>query len=164
MIYRRVGYQDTNFKSFHYHLVALDITVSTKQLPCGYSTKKIPSLINCDLCDTLLQNQYKAEVLICGYGYHIICYNDIEGRCKYCYDYYETGIKNNVKSFINRLEKGANILTEDDIDIDEDNENENNNNNNNNDDDEVENLNLVLSEKDKIEQEFTDKLVNVLNW
>ena len=60
------------------------------------------------------------------------------------------GIKNNIKSFINRLEKGANILTEDDIDIDEDNENENNNNNNNNDDDEVENLNLVLSEKDKI--------------
>jgi len=91
----------------------------------------------------------------------------MEERCKYCYDYYETGIKNNVKSFINRLEKGANILTEDDIDIDndEDNENENNNNNNNNnDDDEVENLNLVLSEKDKIEQEFTDKLVNVLNW
>ncbi|RIB05534.1 hypothetical protein C2G38_2253762 [Gigaspora rosea] len=114
-----LGYQDTNFKSFYYHL-----------------------------------------------GYHIICYNAMEERCKFCYDYYGTGIKNNVKSFINRLEKGANILTEDDIDIDndEDNENENNNNNNNNDDDEVENLNLVLSEKDKIEQEFTDKLVNVLNW
>ncbi|KAF0542808.1 hypothetical protein F8M41_004434 [Gigaspora margarita] len=124
-----VGYQNTNFKSFHYHLPALDITVTTKQLPCGYSTKKIPSLINCDLCDTLLQNQYEAEVLICGHGYHIICYNAMEGRY-----------------------------------IDEDNENENNNNNNNNDDDEVENLNLVLSEKDKIEQEFTDKLVNVLNW
>jgi len=162
-----LGYQDTNFKSFYYYLPALEITVSTKQLPCGYSTKKIPSLINCDLCNTLLQNQYEAEVLICGHGYHIICYNVMEERCKYCYDYYETGIKNNVKSFINRLEKGANILTEDDIDIDndEDNENENNNNNNNNnDDDEVENLNLVLSEKDKIEQEFTDKLVNVLNW
>ncbi|RIB30868.1 hypothetical protein C2G38_2136145 [Gigaspora rosea] len=64
------------------------------------------------------------------------------------------------------IEKGANIFSEDNIDIDndEDNENENNNNNNNNDDDEVENLNLVLSKKDKIEQEFTDKLVNVLNW
>ncbi|KAF0506684.1 hypothetical protein F8M41_019106 [Gigaspora margarita] len=87
----------------------------------------------------------------------------MEGRCKYCYDYYETGIKNNVKSFINRLEKGANLLTENDIDINnnEDNENENNNND---DDDEVEDLNLVLSEKNKIEQEFTDKLVNVLNW
>ncbi|KAF0386545.1 hypothetical protein F8M41_011372 [Gigaspora margarita] len=133
-----VGYQDTNFKSFHYHLPALDITVSTKQLP--------------------------SKVLICGHGYHIICYNAMEERYKYCYDYYETGIKNNIKSFINRLEKGANILTEDDINIDEDNENKNNNNNNNNDDNEVENLNLVLSEKDKIEQEFTDKLVNVLNW
>ncbi|CAG8787026.1 5282_t:CDS:2, partial [Dentiscutata erythropus] len=43
----------------------LEITVSTKQLPCGYSTKKIPLLINCDLCDTLLKNQYDAEVLIC---------------------------------------------------------------------------------------------------
>ncbi|KAF0520777.1 hypothetical protein F8M41_016113 [Gigaspora margarita] len=107
-----------------------------------------------------------AEVLICGHGYYIICYNAMKGRCKYCYNYYETGIKNNVKSFINRLEKEANILTENDIDIDnnKNNENKNNNNNNNNDDDEVKNLNLVLSEKDKIEQEFTDKLVNVLNW
>ncbi|KAF0525169.1 hypothetical protein F8M41_014694 [Gigaspora margarita] len=86
----------------------------------------------------------------------------MEGRCKYCYKYYETGIKNNVKSFIIRLEKRANILTEDDIDIDnnEDNENENNNNDAN----EVEDLNLVLSVKDKIEQEFTNKLVNILNW
>ncbi|RIB16388.1 hypothetical protein C2G38_2190112 [Gigaspora rosea] len=108
-----------------------------------------------------------AEVLICSHEYHKICYNAMEGRCKFCYDYYKTGIKNNVKSFINRLEKRANILTEDDIDIDNDEniENENNNNNNNNnDDDDVENLNLVLSEKDKIEQEFTNKLVNVLNW
>ncbi|KAF0407546.1 hypothetical protein F8M41_008761 [Gigaspora margarita] len=89
----------------------------------------------------------------------------MERRCKYCYNYYKTGIKNNIKSFINRLEKEANILTENDIDIDnnEENENENNNNNNNNNNNEVENLNLVLSEKDKIEQEFTVKLVNILN-
>ena len=100
-----LGYQDTNFKSFHYYLPVLKITVSTKQLPCRYSTKKILSLINCDLCDTLLKNQYKAEVLICGHGYYIICYNTIEERWKYCYDYYETEIKHNVKSFITRLEK-----------------------------------------------------------
>ncbi|KAF0539733.1 hypothetical protein F8M41_006841 [Gigaspora margarita] len=122
-----LGYQDTNFKSFHYYLPVLEITVSTKQLPCGYSTKKISLLINCDLCNTLLQNQYEAKVLICGHGYHIICYNAMEERY---------------------------------IDNNEDNENENNNNDNN----EVEDLNLVLSEKDKIEQKFTNKLVNVLNW
>ncbi|CAG8680515.1 1375_t:CDS:1, partial [Dentiscutata heterogama] len=83
----------------------LETTVSTKQLPCEYSAKKIPSLINCVLCDTLLKNQYEAEVLICSHRYHIVCYNAMEGRCKYCYDYYKTGIKYNVKSFINRLEK-----------------------------------------------------------
>ncbi|CAG8827849.1 15163_t:CDS:1, partial [Gigaspora rosea] len=43
----------------------LEITISTNQLPCKYFTKKIPSLINCDLCNTFLQNQYEAEVLIC---------------------------------------------------------------------------------------------------
>jgi hypothetical protein len=82
----------------------------------------------------------------------------MERKCKYCYEYYETGIKYNVKSFINRLEKGANILTNEDIDID------NNNEDNNNSTDEIEDLNLILSEKDKIEQEFIDKLVKVLDW
>ncbi|KAF0440398.1 hypothetical protein F8M41_004051 [Gigaspora margarita] len=125
-----LGYQDTNFKSFHYYLLVFEITVSTKQLPCRYSTKKIFLLINCDLYNTLLQNQYEAKVLICGHGYHIICYNAMKGRCKYCYNYYETRIKNNIKSFINKLEKGANILTEDDIDIDNNEDNKNKNNNN----------------------------------
>ncbi|CAG8854823.1 11442_t:CDS:1, partial [Gigaspora margarita] len=55
----------------------------------------------------------------------------------------------------------ANILTKDDINID--NTKDNKNENNNNDDVEVESLNLVLNEKDKIKQEFTNKLVNVLN-
>ncbi|CAG8668661.1 8643_t:CDS:1, partial [Scutellospora calospora] len=134
----------------------LGITVSTKQLPCGYSTKKIPSLTNCNLYNTILKDEYQAEVFICGHGYHTICYNLMERKCKYCYEYYETGIKHNVKSFINRLEKGANILTNEDIDID------NNNEDNNNSTDEIEDLNLILSEKDKIEQEFINKLVKVL--
>ena len=82
----------------------------------------------------------------------------MERNCKYCYEYYETRIKHNVKSFINRLEKGANILTNEDIDID------NNNEDNNNSTDEIKDLNLILSEKDKIEQEFIDKLVKVLDW
>ncbi|CAG8459777.1 2325_t:CDS:2, partial [Scutellospora calospora] len=138
-------------------VIILGITVSTKQLFCRYSTKKIPSLTNCDLCNTILKDEYQAEVFICRYGYHTICYNFIERKCKYCYEYYETGIKYNVKSFINRLEKGANILTNKDIDRD------NNNKDNNNSTDEIEDLNLILNKKDKIEQEFIDKLVKVLD-
>ncbi|CAG8838493.1 472_t:CDS:1, partial [Cetraspora pellucida] len=73
-------YQNTNFKSFHYYLPVLEVAVSTKQLPCRYSTKKIPSLINCDLYNTSLKNHYKAEVFICEYGYYIICYNAMEEK------------------------------------------------------------------------------------
>ena len=62
-------------------------------------------------------------------------------KYKYCYEYYKTGIKYNVKSFINRLEKEANILTNKDIDID------NNNKDNNNSTDEIEDLNIILSKK-----------------
>ncbi|CAG8831849.1 16222_t:CDS:2, partial [Gigaspora margarita] len=61
-------------------VIVLDITISTKQLLCEYSTKKISSLINCDLCDTLLQNQYEVEVLICDHGYYIIYYNTMEEK------------------------------------------------------------------------------------
>ena len=69
----------------------------------------------------------------------------MERKYKYYYEYYKTRIKYNVKSFINRLEKEANILTNKDIDID------NNNKDNNNSIDKIEDLNLILSEKDKIE-------------
>ncbi|CAG8801968.1 3088_t:CDS:1, partial [Dentiscutata erythropus] len=58
----------------------LEITASTKQLPCKYSAKKIPLLINCDLCNTFLKNQYEAEVLIYKHRYHIIYYNAMEER------------------------------------------------------------------------------------
>ena len=141
------GYQNNSFKSFHYYLLVLGVTVSTKQLPCGYSTKKISSLTNCDLYNTTLKDEYQAEVFICEHGYHTIYYNLMKRKCKYCYEYYETVIKHNLKSFINRLEKEANILTNEDIDIDN-----NNNKGNNNSTDKIKNLNLILSKKDKIEQ------------
>ncbi|CAG8822684.1 17059_t:CDS:1, partial [Cetraspora pellucida] len=73
-------YQNTNFKFFHYYLPAFEVIISTKQLSCRYSTKKIPSLINCDLYDTSLKNHYKAKVFIYEHGYHIICYNAIEEK------------------------------------------------------------------------------------
>ncbi|CAG8451143.1 1162_t:CDS:2 [Scutellospora calospora] len=99
---KELGYQDNSFKSFHYYLPALGVTVSTKQLPCRYSTKKIPSLNNCDLCDSNLKDEFQSEVLICSHGYHSICYNIMERR--------------------------------------------------------------LLSDKDKVENEFINKLVDVLNW
>ncbi|CAG8711734.1 8961_t:CDS:1, partial [Scutellospora calospora] len=133
-----LDYQDNSFKSFHYYPLVLRIIVSKKQLLCRYSTKKIPSLANCNLYDTTLKDEYQAEVFICRYRYYIIYYNLIERKCKYCYENYESKIKYNIKSFINRLEKRANILTNKDIDID------NNNKDSNNSTDEIEDLNLIL--------------------
>ena len=54
-------------------------------------------------------------VLICGHGYHINCYDMLEKRCKYCEDYYMKGISKNVDSFVERLERGPDTLTNEEI-------------------------------------------------
>jgi hypothetical protein len=65
------------------------------------------------------------EVLICGHGYHFECYQSMEYSCHHCVEYYKRGIYSNVNSFLDRLEKGPNILTSDEQDetpIEEENE------------------------------------------
>lgn len=48
---------------------------------------------------------------MCGHGYHYECYQILEYGCRYCEEYYKRGIYSNVNSFLERLEKGPNILT-----------------------------------------------------
>ena len=52
-------------------------------------------------------------VLACGHGYHPACYGR---RCIYCENFYKNGIFENVNSFLKRIEKGTDILTQDDLD------------------------------------------------
>jgi hypothetical protein len=52
---------------------------------------------------------------VCGHGYHLACYNR---RCIYCEEYYKNGIDKNVNAFLKRIEKGADILTREDLDDD----------------------------------------------
>ena len=49
----------------------------------------------------------------------------LEKRCKYCEDYYMKGISKNVDSFVERLERGPDTLTneeiEEEVEVEEDN-------------------------------------------
>ncbi len=56
--------------------------------------------------------------LIYGYSYYLACYSR---RCIYCENFYKNGIFENINSFLKRIEKGKDILTQDDLD-DENNE------------------------------------------
>ncbi|RHZ51183.1 hypothetical protein Glove_482g48 [Diversispora epigaea] len=89
-------------KKVEYKLVTLGKTVDSRCLPTGYNT--------CDHCNKKLNN---GEVLMVGHGYHYECYQILEYgyRYHYCEEYYKRGIYSNVKSFLERLEKGSNILT-----------------------------------------------------
>jgi len=114
-----------NPKKKLYKLATLDKIVDTRLLPAGYSTLYPPSINLCDHCKDLLGvSPNSNEVLICGHGYHVNCYNELEKRCKYCEEYYIKGINDNVTKFIKRLEKGPEILTDDDFDEVEEEEEE----------------------------------------
>jgi hypothetical protein len=101
-----------------YKLATLDKIVDTKLLPAGYNTSYPPSINLCDHCKVSLSTSTNNDevVLICGHGYHMNCYNELEKRCKYCEEYYIKGIDSNVKQFNKRLEEGPDILTDDDFD------------------------------------------------
>ena len=49
---------------------------------------------------------------ICGHGYHPNCYNR---KCIYCEEFYKRGVFENVDSFLKRIEKGADTLTQEDL-------------------------------------------------
>jgi hypothetical protein len=103
-------------------LATLGETVDLKCLPTGYSTNVSPLPDSCDHCRKKLDD---GEVLICGHGYHFECYQMMEYGCRHCEEYYKRGIYSNVNSFLDRLEKGPNILTSDEQDetlVEEENE------------------------------------------
>lgn len=109
-----------------YKLATLEKIVDTRLLPAGYSTLYPPSINLCDHCKDLLETSPNNNevVLICGHGYHVNCYNELEKRCKYCEEYYIKGISDNVTKFIKRLEKGPEILTNDDFEEEEEGDND----------------------------------------
>ena len=92
-----------------------------RHLPTAYSTFRLPKSEICDKCGLHLNNN--GVVLACGHGYHPACYGI---RCTYCENFYKNGIFENVNSFLKRVEKGTDILTQDDLDdeVDEDEEEE----------------------------------------
>ncbi|GES81508.1 hypothetical protein GLOIN_2v1872628 [Rhizophagus clarus] len=94
-------------------LATLGETVDPKCLPTGYSTNMPPLPDSCDHCRKKLDD---GEVLICGHGYHFECYQMMEYGCRHCEEYYKRGIYSNVNSFLDRLEKGPNVLTSDEQD------------------------------------------------
>ncbi|PKC08025.1 hypothetical protein RhiirA5_410749, partial [Rhizophagus irregularis] len=81
-------------------------------------TSYLPKSGLCDNCGLPLNNN--GVVLACGHGYHPVCYGR---RCVYCENFYKKGIFENVNSFLKRVEKGTDTLTQDDLD-DEINEEE----------------------------------------
>ncbi|RHZ53533.1 hypothetical protein Glove_441g50 [Diversispora epigaea] len=100
-------------KKIECKLITLGETVDSRCLPTGYSTSVPPSPDKCDICHKNLDN---GEVLICGHGYHFECYQKNEYGCRHCEEYYKRGIYSNVKSFLDRLEKGPNVLTSEEMD------------------------------------------------
>ncbi|CAG8739906.1 4692_t:CDS:2, partial [Gigaspora rosea] len=86
--------------------------VDIKCLPTGFSTNFPPLADNCDHCHNILN---KGEVLTCSHGYHYECYTPLHYGCRHCEEYYKRGIYDNVKKFVKRLEKGPNILTEEEL-------------------------------------------------
>lgn len=94
---------------------ALDKTVDRRKLPTGYHTSSPPTPSSCDKCERDL-GSLNVNVLICGHVYHHEYYQSWENRCKRCEEYYKKGILTNVKSFLERLNKGGDILTSEDID------------------------------------------------
>lgn len=86
-------------------------------MPTGYHTGHPPKPNVCDICDVNLDSNSK--VLICGHGYHQICYNNLRNRCNHCEQYYKRGVFDNVKSFLDRLQNGSNELTEEEQEDDD---------------------------------------------
>ena len=95
-------------KKNQYKLATLGEIVDLKCLPTGYSTNMPPLANTCDHCRKELDD---GEVLVCGHGYHLECYQIMNYGCRHCEEYYKRGIYSNVDSFLKRLEKGPEVLT-----------------------------------------------------
>jgi hypothetical protein len=87
--------------------------------------------------------------LACGHGYHSTCYSR---RCIYCENFYKNGVFENVNSFLKRIEKGKDILTQDDLD-DENNEEE-----------EEESSGELVNEQSDISAALAAAIDNINHW
>ncbi|RHZ81546.1 hypothetical protein Glove_119g40 [Diversispora epigaea] len=95
-----------------YQLATLGEEVDLRYLPTAYNTSHLPKLGLCDACGFPLNNNNSA-ILTCSHNYHVLCYSE---ECNYCENFYKIGIFENVNSFLKRLEKSAEILTQEDFD------------------------------------------------
>jgi len=95
--------------------------VDLRRLPTGYSTAHPPHPELCDNCGLPFTGN-NGSVFICGHGYHSNCYH---GKCIHCEEFYKKGIFKNVKKFLERIEKGADTLTEENVDDDDEDDVEN---------------------------------------
>ena len=85
--------------------------VDLRHLLTAYSIIHLPKSGLYDSCS--LQLNDNGIVLVCDHGYHPNCYNR---RCTYCENFYKNSIFENVNSFLKRIEKETDTLTQDDLD------------------------------------------------
>ncbi|RHZ88621.1 hypothetical protein Glove_21g172 [Diversispora epigaea] len=101
-----------------YTLATLEEEVDLRRLPTGYSTSYPPQQGLCDRCKLPFANE-DGVTFICGHSYHTGCYDK---KCIYCEEFYKRGIFENVNSFLKRIEKGADTLTQEDLGDDDGND------------------------------------------
>ncbi|RHZ47874.1 hypothetical protein Glove_566g85 [Diversispora epigaea] len=93
-------------------LVTLGEEVDLCYLSTAYNTSRLPKLELYNTCGFSLNNNNSA-ILTCSHSYHLMCYS---GRYIYCENFYKDSIFENVNSFLKRFEKGADILTQEELD------------------------------------------------
>jgi hypothetical protein len=65
-----------------------------KVLPIGWSSSCHPKLDKlCDWNMCTLSSEMPGNILSCGHGYHLECFNQVNQKCPYCYKYLSDGIK-----------------------------------------------------------------------
>jgi hypothetical protein len=106
-------------KYWQYNLPTLGKTVDQKILQMGWNSSHQPRLDRlCDWNMCTLSSDIPANVLSCGHGYHAECFDQVNQRCTYCYEYLCDGIKYNCKVFQNTLSKAFDDnVGEDDVDL-----------------------------------------------
>jgi len=99
-----------SIKSTNHKFFVLDEVMKIGTLPTGYHTKSPPNPnVFCDANDCNInmeidQLQLHGKVLICGHGYHNVCFQKMGFKCYHCLDYLSDGIDLLSSSYNDRLE------------------------------------------------------------
>ena len=131
-------------------------TLDLTQLPTGYSTAVVPSPNDCDHCNKPFDINNCGTALICGHAYHWTCYFATDFRCMYCMEYYQKGIKENVDSFLKRLNVDQDVIMEDEEEENQEDEAE--------PDENSEANSITVTEQDRVEKEMAEKLTEINSW